>query len=269
VWVPGHRGGESEEVLGRWLKARGNRDEIILATKVGKQPPGGSPGLSREQIRAGLEGSLQRLGTDRIDLFYAHEDDQGTPLEETLGAFAELVEEGKVRALGASNFTAPRLRECLEVSERHGWPRYEVVQPAYNLLERSDFEGALEDLCVEAGLGVVPYGALARGFLTGKYRPGGETPDTPRAGSVQRYVRDEGAELLDALDEVAAAHGATPAQVAIAWVLARPTVAAPIASGRDADQVRGLLGAASLALGGDELARLDDAALGLAAAAAA
>jgi aryl-alcohol dehydrogenase-like predicted oxidoreductase len=257
-WVTGHEGGESEAIIGRWLAARGNRDDMIIATKVAKLPT--RRGLSAENIKAAAEDSLRRLGTDRIDLYYAHEDDESTPIEETLGAFDALVREGKVRHIAASNFGPDRLRESLVVAEREGLAPYVALQPEYNLVER-DYERGLLDVCADSGLACIPYFALARGFLTGKYRPGGKPVDSPRAGSVAGYLNGGGGErALAALDAVAAAHETTVASVALAWLAAQPTVTAPIASARSPEQLADLLPMATLSLTTDELQQLSAAA---------
>ncbi|MDQ2802283.1 MAG: aldo/keto reductase, partial [Pseudomonadota bacterium] len=226
AWVPGHRGGESETVIGNWLRRRGGRDKVVIATKVGMEMGSGDKGLSRTWIMRAVEDSLKRLQTDYIDLYQAHRDDEGVPLDETLQAFADLIRQGKVRAIGASNYTAPRLREALRTSERLGLPRYETLQPQYNLVERAAFEGELETVCQAEGLGVISYFALASGFLSGKYRSEADLAKSPRGGSVKKYLDDRGHRVLQALDEVAARYAATPAQVAIAWLIARPSVTA-------------------------------------------
>ncbi|MET8333428.1 aldo/keto reductase [Streptosporangium canum] len=253
-WVPGHPGGESETIIGEWMAARGNRDQIVVATKVGSLAS--RPGLSAANIRAAAEDSLRRLRTDHIDLYWAHVDDAGTPLEETLGAFDSLIREGKVRNIGASNYGPERLAEALAISDRNGLARYGVLQQPYNLVER-DYEGPLRDVVAAEGLTSTPYFGLARGFLTGKYRPGVEV-DSPRAGQASAYLKTErGPRVLEALDKVAAAHDVAPAAVALAWLAAQPTVAAPIASARDVEQLRPLLAVAGLTLSEDELAMLD------------
>src|SRR5437660_2509183 len=230
-WVPGHAGGESETVLGKWMKARGIRRAVIIATKV-VAPMGPGPndtGLSRQHIVGGVEDSLRRLQTDFIDLYQAHWDDRDTPLEETLGAFDDLVRQGKVRYIGASNYVAWRLTRALWESDRHRYARYDSLQPHYNLAYRGEFERELEPLCLEQGLGVIPYSPLAAGFLSGKYRRGRELPQSRRVeGIKRRYLNERGFALLDEVDKVAAAHNATTAQVALAWLLARPSITAPI-----------------------------------------
>jgi len=247
AWVPGNSGGESESILGEWMASRAARDRVFIATKVAKHPE--RPGLSAENIRAAAEDSLSRLRTDHIDLYYAHHDDTEVPLEETLGAFDELVRAGKVRYLGASQYTAPRLAQALAVSDREGLARYQVVQPHYNLIEREHYEVELADLCVREKLAVLPYYGLAMGFLTGKYRPGDDVADgSPRAARARNYLDDRGIRVLAALDEVAAAHDVPVASVALAWLRARPAIAAPIASARVPSQLDALLKSATLAL---------------------
>jgi aryl-alcohol dehydrogenase-like predicted oxidoreductase len=233
-WVAGNQGGESETIIGRWMAARRNRDELIIATKVGHNGD-----LRPAAIAAGAQASLERLQTDHIDLYFMHNDDPSTPFEQSLGAFAELVAAGSVRHIGASNFTAARLREALEVAEREALPAVVALQNRYNLVHR-DYEGELAQLVAERGIAAVPYYGLASGFLTGKYRAGAPAPDSPRAAAAVELAQEHGA-LLDALDEVAAAHGVTPAAVALAWLAAQPTVVAPIASARNAEQLEELL----------------------------
>ncbi|MEV7006564.1 aldo/keto reductase [Streptosporangium sp. NPDC051022] len=255
-WVPGHSGGESEILLGEWMAARGNRDRMVIATKVGSM--GGRSGLSAANIRLAVEDSLRRLRTDHIDLYWAHIDDRGTPLEETLGAFDALIREGKVRAIGASNYDAERLAEALAVSDREGLARYGALQQEYNLMERG-YEGALREVVAAEGLASTPYYGLAHGFLTGKYRPGA-TVDSPRAGGASEYLSTErGPRVLEALDRVSAEHGVAPATVALAWLAAQPTVIAPIASARNVEQLRPLLAITELKLSEDDLALLDQA----------
>ena len=253
-WVPGHVGGESETLIGEWLKRSGRRDEVLIATKVGYEE-----GLSAERIAAGAEASLKRLGTDRIDLYYAHKDDPETPFEETLGAFDRLVKDGKVRALGASNYGAERLAEALAVSEREGFAAYSVLQPEYNLMAREAYEGPLQSLCVARGLGVLPYFGLASGFLTGKYRSAADFGKSVRGGRMAAYLNDRGMRVLAALDSVAAEAGATPAQAALAWLAAQPGVTAPIASATSLAQLDELIGVLELELDPDQLSRLSAA----------
>jgi aryl-alcohol dehydrogenase-like predicted oxidoreductase len=258
VWVAGNRGGESETIIGRWMAARGNRDQIIIATKVGKLP--GLTGLAPATIRRAAEDSLARLQTDRIDLYYAHSDDEGTPLQDTLAAFAELIAEGKVRHIAASNYGAPRLAEALAVARANGLPAYVALQPHYNLVHRSEYEGELADLCVREGLSCIPYSGLASGFLTGKYRVGGADPGSPRAAGARRYLDAGGTAVLAVLDELAESHDTSVAAVALAWLAAQPAVAAPIASARTPEQLADLLPVAHLVLGESELGRLAGAA---------
>ena len=247
--------GESERIIGRWIASRGNRDELVIATKVGMAPD--LQGLSKSTIRRGVEGSLERLGLDCIDLYYAHRDDPDTPLQETLGEFAALIGEGKIRHAGASNYSAPRLQEALSVGAEPGMTSYVALQPHYNLLERGEYEGDLAAVCERDGLACIPYFGLARGFLTGKYRRGGNEVDSPRAAGVrERYLNDRGFAVLDALDEVAAAHDTTVAAVSLAWLTAQPTVLAPIASATSTEQLHELLPSAELEPTVEELARL-------------
>ncbi len=261
-WVPGHTGGESETVIGRWLQAGGQRHRVLIATKVASamgEPGEGRGGLSRRWIRLAVQASLRRLQTDHIDLYQAHVDDADTPLEETLSAFAELIREGKVRAIGASNYSAPRLAEALAVSARLGLPRYEVLQPEHNLSARSGYEGALEALVRHENIGVIPWGALARGFLTGKYRSVADLAKSPRGARIAPLLGEAGQRILAALDEAAAAQRATLAQVALAWQMARPGISAPIASATTVAQIEELMGAARLTLSADAIAALDRA----------
>jgi len=252
AWKPGNSGGESEEIIGRWLAARGRPDDLVIATKVGSLES--AKGTSRDSVRRGVEASLRRLGVDAIDLYYAHVDDQDTPIEETVTALAELVAEGKVRAIGASNFTAERLQAALDVSAREGVARFEVLQNRYNLVERGAYEGELADLLIREGIASAPYSALASGFLTGKYR-GGEV-DSPRAGGASKYYDDHGRALLEVLDRVAEAHGASVTTVSLAWLRAQPSVTAPIASARDLTQLPDLLASMDLELTADEVREL-------------
>jgi aryl-alcohol dehydrogenase-like predicted oxidoreductase len=270
VWVPGNAGGESEAIIGEWLAARGNRSRVTLLTKVGmqmgpRQAQGAHPdyvgkvGLSRRWIMASVEDSLRRLRTDVIDVYQAHRDDPETPLEETLDAFAALIKAGKIRAIGASNYTAPRLQAALAASAKHGLPRYETMQPHYNLMERSEFEAALGPLCRAEGLSVIPYYALAAGFLTGKYRSAADFAKTPRGPGLAKYLDARGERVLAALDATAAEQHATPGQVALAWISAKLPNGAPIASATTAPHVAELAKAATLALSTAQLARLDAA----------
>jgi len=253
-------GGESETVIGRWLKKSGKRDRIVLATKVGMDMGDGKAGLAPAYIKQAVDASLKRLQTDRIDLYQAHEDDPKTPLEDTLGAFADLIKAGKVRAIGASNYSAPRLEEALQISARLKLPRYETLQPQYNLVERAAYEGALEALCRREGLGVINYFGLASGFLTGKYRSEADVAQSPRgAGIKTKYMNERGMRILGALDQVAKSRKAKCSQVALAWLMSRPTITAPIASATTLAQLRELMAAAELSLDDSSLALLDDA----------
>ncbi|SDB29384.1 aldo/keto reductase [Belnapia rosea] len=259
AWAPGHQGGESETIIGEWLKASGKRSQVVIATKVGMKMGSGDQGLSRDWIMREVDASLRRLQTDVIDLYQAHKDDETVPLEETLGAFADLVQAGKVRAIGASNYTAPRLKLALETSAKLGLPRYETLQPLYNLMDRKVFEEALGPLCQAEGIGVINYYALAAGFLSGKYRSEADYGKSKRGANMGKYLTSRGLRVLDALDAVAGETASTPAQVAIAWLLAKPVVTAPIASATSLDQLEELVKAASLSLSPAQVAALDAA----------
>src|SRR6478752_639681 len=228
TWVPGHTGGESETIIGNWLKRGGKRDQVVIATKVGSEIPGQGQGLSRAWIMRQAEASLKRLQTSYIDLYQSHRDDPGTPVEETLEAYAQLIQQGKVRVIGCSNFTVERTQESLAASRKHSWPRYESLQPHYNLYERAGYEAALEPLALKEKLGAVPYYSLASGFLTGKYRSQNDLSKSARGQAVKKYMNDRGFRILQALDQVAEKRQATPAQVALAWLMARPSITAPI-----------------------------------------
>ena len=247
-WAPGHAGGESETILGKWFRQSGKRNRVVLATKVGKPMGDNDKGLSKAYIRRAVEASLRRLKTEVIDLYQSHDDDTETPLEETLTAYAELIKEGKVRAIGASNYTGPRLALALETSRRLGVPRYESLQPLYNLLEREPYESELEPVCREHGVGVINFYALASGFLTGKYRSAADLGKSVRGSGAGKYLNERGLAVLGALDAVSATVGATPAQVALAWQIARPGITAPIASATNPAQLAGLVDAAALTL---------------------
>jgi aryl-alcohol dehydrogenase-like predicted oxidoreductase len=261
-WAPGNAGGESETALGTWMAARKNRSTVIVATKLGG-PMGKGPnetGLSRLHMMQAVEASLRRLRTDYIDLYQAHWDDRDTPLEEALRGFDDLVRHGKVRYIGASNHVAWRLTRALWESDRHGYVRYECLQPKYNLVVRDEYERELEPLCLEQGLGVIPYSSLASGFLSGKYRRGGELPTTARAAGVQKaYMTDRGFAVLTAVEKVAAGVGATPAQVALSWLAHRPGITAPIASATTVAQLKEIMGAVDLVLDAEARATLDQA----------
>lgn len=260
-WAPGHSGGESETVIGKWLaQGGGRRDKVVIGTKVGNDMGEGRIGLKPQRIREAVEASLRRLQVDRIDLYQAHRDDESTPLEATLEAFARLIEEGKVRAIGASNYNAARLAQALEVSRVQGLPRYESLQPLYNLSDREEFERELQPLCVREEVGVINYYALAAGFLTGKYRGAEDAARSPRGAMVvKKYVNERGLRIVRALDEAAQATDATPGQVAIAWLLTRPGVTSPIASATSLWQLEELVQAAQLKLPAEVLAKLDAA----------
>ncbi|MGH8151003.1 MAG: aldo/keto reductase [Steroidobacteraceae bacterium] len=257
-WIPGHQGGESETIIGRWLASRGNRAQVVIATKVGIEMGPGDQGLSRAYILRAVDRSLARLKTDYIDLYQSHRDDPSTPLEETLGVYAELIRQGKVRAIGASNFTAERLEAALQVSAARGLPRYASLQPCYNLYDRKGFEGELAALCRRERLGVVSYFSLASGFLTGKYRSEADLAGRARAYRVKDMLNERGLGILAALDVVAREVRATPAQVSLAWLMARG-VTAPIASATSVGQVEELIGATRLELDAGALATLDEA----------
>jgi aryl-alcohol dehydrogenase-like predicted oxidoreductase len=259
-WVPGNQGGESETIIGRWLRERGTRGQVVIATKVGMGSAKFEKGLARDQIRRGVEESLARLQLEAIDLYYAHEDDPATPLSETMAAFDELVREGLVRAVGSSNYTADRLRQALDVSAADAVVAFAVHQPHFNLLDRDGYEGPLEQLCRERGLGVAPYFALARGFLSGKYRPDQPLPASGRAAGVARdYMNPRGWRMLETVDRIAAGHGVSQTQVAIAWLLHRPGITAPIVSATAPAQVSELADAAGVALSDQDIAALDAA----------
>jgi aryl-alcohol dehydrogenase-like predicted oxidoreductase len=257
-WIPGHQGGESETVIGKWLKARRNRAQVIIATKVGIEMRPGEQGLSRAYILRAVERSLQRLNTDYIDLYQSHRDDPQTPLEETLSTYAELIKQGKVRAIGASNFTAERLSAALELSVARGLPRYESLQPNYNLYDRAGFEEELADLCRREHLGVISYFSLASGFLTGKYRSTADLANRARGYRVKEMLNERGFRILGALDAVARETGATPAQISLAWLIARG-VTAPIASATSVQQLEELVGATRLTLSPEAIVKLDSA----------
>ncbi|WEH41006.1 aldo/keto reductase [Streptomyces sp. NBC_01218] len=253
-WAPGNQGGESETLIGKWLRARGNRADVVVATKVGAHPE--YRGLAPATVKGAVEESLRRLGTDHIDLYYTHFDDESVPVEEIITALDQLVKEGKVREIGASNISPARLRASLDFSEREGLARYVALQPQYNLVSRDTYEGPAQDLSAEAGLGAVPYSALASGFLTGKYRPGARV-ESARAEKAGAYLESErGQKVLSALDAVAEARGTKIATVALAWLASRPTVVAPIASARTPEQLPELLAVADLVLSDEEADRL-------------
>ena len=255
-WAPGHQGGESETVLGEWMKTRGNRNKVTLITKVGSEMPAGK-GLTSAYIQSACEASLKRLQTDHIDLYFSHFPDKDTPIEETLAAHQRLIDQGKVRAVGASNYDAPGLTAALAGGDGKVRARYSVLQPHYNLLVRNEYEGALEKVCLSENLGVIPYFALASGFLTGKYRTEADLKKSARGGRMKELLTGRGQAVLAAMDTVAAAHNATLAQVALAWLMARPSVTAPIASATTAAQMKELTPAAELKLTAEDLKTLD------------
>ena len=257
-WAPGHLGGESETILGKWFARSGRRKDVILATKVGMEMGEGKKGLSARYIEQAANDSLRRLQTDYIDLYQAHKDDESTPLEETLGAFDKLVKAGKVRYIGASNYSGTRLAEAIETSRRHGLAEYTSLQPHYNLVERHEFESDLLPVVQKYNIGVIPYFSLAAGFLTGKYRRGQEA-QSARAGMVKKYFNDQGYAVVEALDEVAQRHSSTPARVALAWLLAQPGVTAPIASATSDGHLDDLIAAADLKLDPADIQRLTEA----------
>ncbi|HRK70338.1 MAG TPA: aldo/keto reductase [Micropepsaceae bacterium] len=259
AWMPGHKGGESETVIGAWLKARGPaaRAKIVIATKVGMLET--RPGLKKANIIAACDDSLKRLGVDVIDLYQSHRDDADTPLAETLGAYGDLINAGKVRAIGASNYTVERLKEALETSARHNLPRYETLQPLYNLSDRADFEAGLQDFCAANNIGVIPYFGLAAGFLTGKYRTPDDFKKSIRGMRMANWLNERGLRILAAMDKVSAETGAKLSQIALAWLMTRKAITAPIASATSMEQFEELLGALSLTLSPAHIAALDAA----------
>ena len=247
-WVPGHTGGESETIIGNWLKRGGKRDKVIIATKLGLEMGPDKKGLSKAYMLRAAEDSLRRLQTDRIDLYQSHTDDADTPIEETLGAYAQLIAQGKVRAIGASNYKADRFAAALEISRKQGLPRYDTLQPNYNLYDRADFEAQLEPLCLKEGIGVINYFPLASGFLSGKYRSERDVEERPRARMLKKYVNERGFRILGALDQVAKKYNATPARVSLAWLLARPGITAPIVSATSIEQLNDVIASVELQL---------------------
>jgi aryl-alcohol dehydrogenase-like predicted oxidoreductase len=259
TWVPGHHGGESETIIGNWFKRSGKRDKIVIATKVGAEIPGQGKGLSKGWIMRQVEASLKRLQTDYIDLYQSHRDDPATPVEETLETYAQLIQQGKVRVIGCSNFTAERIRESLAASRKNGWPRYESLQPNYNLYERATYESTLEPLALQEKLGVIPYYGLASGFLTGKYRSQDDLKKSQRGQSTKKYLNDRGFRILQALDQVAERYQTKPAQVALAWLMARKSITAPIASATSVEQLNELVQATTLELDRESIEKLNKA----------
>lgn len=258
-WVIGHAGGESERIIGKWLKRSGKRYDVVLATKVGMDMGAGKKGLSKNYILQAVEASLQRLQTDFIDLYQSHVDDADAPLDDTLDAYALLIKQGKVRAIGASNYSAPRLQQAMRVSQQNAFPGYQCVQPEYNLYRRHDYESGLEATCQAHGIGVIPYFSLASGFLTGKYRNQQDLTQSVRGGGVAKYMNERGFRILDALDAVAKEQHATPAQIALAWLMARPSVTAPITSATSIAQLDELISATRLQLSRAAIERLNQA----------
>lgn len=258
-WVPGHQGGESETIIGNWLKQHGKRDEVVIATKVGSDMGEGRKGLSRNHIRRSVEESLRRLQTDYIDLYQSHYDDLDTPIEETLETYNQLVEEGKILAIGTSNMSAERIRQSLEISKQNGYARYESLQPEYNLYDRSHFEQEYGALCETEQLGVISYFSLASGFLSGKYRSEADLSKSQRGGGIKKYLNDRGFRILAALDEVAKRYNANPTQVSLAWLMAQPLVIAPIASATSVEQLNDLTKAHELNLDDESLNLLYEA----------
>ena len=257
-WIPGHRGGESERVIGKWQKS-GKRAMVIIATKVGMDMGEGNKGLSKGNILRAVEESLQRLQTDHIDLYQSHIDDQETPIEETLEAYAQLIKQGKVRAIGASNFSAERLTESLEISRKNGMPSYQCLQPNYNLYDREEYETKLESFCLKAGIGVIPYFSLARGFLSGKYRSEGDLTQSPRGAGMKKYLDARGFRILACLDKLAKELNTKPASIAIAWLIARSSITAPISSATNLNQLDELIAAANLKLDQSQIEELNSA----------
>ena len=256
-WVPGNAGGESETIIGHWLKNRGGRDRVVIITKVGSEMGPGKKGLSKAYIMRAVEDSLRRLRTDFIDLYLSHRPDPDTPIEETLEAHQRLVEQGKIRSAGGSNYDAAGFAAALKASTTPGRARYEVLQPEYNLCERAGYEGDLEQLLLKEQIGVITYFSLARGFLTGKYRSEADLSKSPRGGGIKQYLDERGLRRLATLDDVAAQYDATPAQMALAWLIARPSVTAPIASATSVEQLNELVNAAQIKLDRDAIERLD------------
>ena len=259
VWVPGHVGGESEKVIGKWLKRSGRRQDVLIATKVGMEMSADKKGLARAHILRSVEDSLKRLQTDYIDLYQSHIDDDKTPLEETLDTYARLIEQGKVRAIGASNYSAGRLSEALRVSAENRYPSYQTLQPLYNLYDREDYETNLEPLCLQKGIGVITYFSLASGFLTGKYRSEDDLSKSPRGRRTKQYLNERGFRILRALDQTATQLESTPARVALAWLIARPSITAPIASATTLEQLNDLIEATRLELDASSIELLNQA----------
>ncbi len=258
-WVPGNKGGESETIIGNWLKKSGKRDQVVIATKVGMEMAHDKKGLSKTWIKQAVEDSLKRLQTDYIDLYQSHTDDADTPMEETLATYQELVNEGKVRAIGTSNMSAERISVALKTSKEHGFPTYQTVQPLYNLYDRESYEKELESLCQEFNLGVISYSSLASGFLTGKYRSEADFSKSKRGQGISKYLNDRGFKILKALDEVSEDLNTTPAAVSLAWLINRPGITAPIASVTSVAQLQETIKAVELELDADTIHKLNEA----------
>lgn len=258
-WAPGNKGGESETIIGNWLQKSGKRDKVIIATKVGMEMAPDKQGLSKAYITKAVEDSLKRLKTDHIDLYQSHKDDKNTPLEETLSTYTDLIKQGKIRAIGASNYEATRLKEALEVSKKNNLAAYQTLQPEYNLYDREGYEKELEPVCIENGIGVITYYSLASGFLTGKYRSESDLSKSQRGQGVKKYLNERGFRILKALDEVAAAYNSTSASVALAWVIARPGITAPIVSATSTKQLDAIIAATKLNLKSSDFKLLNNA----------
>ena len=258
-WAPGNKGGESETIIGNWLQKSGKRDKVIIATKVGMEMAPDKQGLSKAYITKAVEDSLKRLKTDHIDLYQSHKDDKNTPLEETLSTYTDLIKQGKIRAIGASNYEATRLKEALEVSKKNNLAAYQTLQPEYNLYDREGYEKELEPVCIENGIGVITYYSLASGFLTGKYRSESDLSKSQRGQGIKKYLNERGFRILKALDEVAAAYNSTSASVALAWVIARPGITAPIASATSTKQLDAIIAATKLNLKSSDIELLNNA----------
>ncbi|MEH2004197.1 aldo/keto reductase [Nostoc sp.] len=258
-WVPDNQGGESEIILGKWLKQRGNRDQVVIATKVGNDMGIKGKGLSPKHIQQAVEDSLHRLQTDYIDLYQSHIDDQSTPLAETLETYGELIHQGKVRFIGASNYSAERLIEALQISQQHSYPRYESLQPCYNLYDRAEYEQELQQISQEQLIGVISYSSLCSGFLSGKYRSEKDLSISARGDSVKKYLNARGLAILEALDEVAKIYNATPTQIALAWLIARPTITAPIVSATKVEQLQDIIKSVDIKLEPDAIHLLNQA----------
>ncbi|PHJ69095.1 alcohol dehydrogenase [Nostoc linckia z18] len=258
-WAPGNQGGESETILGKWLKQRGNRHQVAIATKVGSDMGVKGKGLSRKHIQQAVEDSLQRLQTDYIDLYQSHIDDENTPLEETLETYGELIRQGKIRAIGASNYSGSRLLQALEISHQNNYPRYESLQPRYNLYDRDGYEGDLQQIAQEYEIGVISYSSIASGFLSGKYRSEKDLSISARGSSIKKYLNPRGFTILEALDGVAKSYNATPTQISLAWLIANPSITAPIVSATNLKQLNDIIQAANLKLDGDAINLLNEA----------